>query len=148
MKIALVTDEFHPINTFVLESIKKRGFHSVLFGSYITHKDVPWVEATVEAAKLVANGTCSEGIFFCWSGTGASIASNKVKGIRAALVSDAETARLSRTWNHANVLVLSNRSLTEKAAEEILDAWFEPYDTKLGQEGIEALNKLEALGEI
>jgi ribose 5-phosphate isomerase B len=51
-----------------------------------------------------------------------------VKGIRAALCQDAETARGARTWNHANVLAISLRSTSEAVAKEILDAWFEtPY---------------------
>jgi hypothetical protein len=62
---------------------------------------------------------------FCWTGTGASIAANKVAGIRAALCSDAETARGAKKWNHANVLAISLRSTSEAIAKEILDAWFE-----------------------
>ncbi len=64
----------------------------------------------------------------CWTGTGASLAANKVPGVRAALCADAETARGARTWNHANVLALSLRSTSEPVAHEILDAWFAtPY---------------------
>jgi ribose 5-phosphate isomerase B len=65
---------------------------------------------------------------FCWTGTGASIAANKVAGVRAALCHDAETARGAKKWNHANVLAISLRTTSEAIAKEILDAWFEtPY---------------------
>ena len=60
----------------------------------------------------------------CWTGTGASLAANKVAGIRAALCHDAETARGARVWNHANVLALSLRATPVPIAREILDAWF------------------------
>jgi len=68
--------------------------------------------------------TCKEGVLFCWTGTGVSIAANKVPGVRAALCADAETARGARLWNHANVLVLSLRATSQAMAQEILDAWF------------------------
>jgi ribose 5-phosphate isomerase B len=76
-------------------------------------------------AEAVAAGAADEGIVCCWTGTGASIAANKVPGIRAALVGDAETARGARIWNHANVLALSLRATPVPVMREILDAWFE-----------------------
>src|SRR5204862_5106222 len=77
------------------------------------------------AARDVAEGTADQGIVCCWTGTGASIAANKVPGIRAALCADAETARGARKWNDANVLALSLRSTSPALLEEILDAWFD-----------------------
>ena len=64
------------------------------------------------------------GVLFCWTGTGASIAANKVAGVRAALCTDAETAAGARRWNDANVLVMSLRLATPTVAHEMLDAWF------------------------
>jgi ribose 5-phosphate isomerase B len=61
----------------------------------------------------------------CWTGTGCTIAANKVPGIRAALCVDAETAKGARIWNHANVLALSLRATPEAVARAILDTWFE-----------------------
>jgi ribose 5-phosphate isomerase B len=75
-------------------------------------------------ARAVARGQADQGIVCCWTGTGASIAANKVVGVRAALVHDAETARGARLWNHANVLALSLRATPVPIAREILDAWF------------------------
>jgi ribose 5-phosphate isomerase B len=73
----------------------------------------------------VADGRAQQGVVCCWTGTGASIAANKVAGIRAALCADAETARGARTWNDANVLALSLRTTSEAVLGEILDGWFE-----------------------
>ena len=85
MKIALVSDEYHPINQYVLEWLEDKGYQIMLFGSYESKQDEPWIEVTIKAAKAISNGECQEGVFFCWSGTGASIIANKVSGVRAAL---------------------------------------------------------------
>ena len=84
-----------------------------------------WAWASEAAARDVADGRAEQGIVCCWTGTGASIAANKVAGIRAALCADAETARGARKWNDANVLALSLRTTSEALLAEILDAWFE-----------------------
>jgi ribose 5-phosphate isomerase B len=72
----------------------------------------------------VADGRAAQAVVCCWTGTGASIAANKVPGIRAALCGDAETAAGARRWNDANVLALSLRATSEAVLGEILDAWF------------------------
>ena len=143
MKIALVTDELCPINQFVLKWLQIAGIDCLCFGAYVSDTQKPLVTPIAEAADAVSKGLCDEGIFFCWSGTGASIVANKTKGLRAALCTDAETARLARIWNHANVLALSNRSLTPQIAEEILNVWFDPYDQQLGMDGVQALKQLD-----
>src|SRR5205085_8186379 len=84
-----------------------------------------WAWASEAAARDVASGEAEQAVVCCWTGTGASIAANKVPGVRAALCGDAETARGARKWNDANVLALSLRSTSEALLEEILDAWFE-----------------------
>ena len=83
-----------------------------------------WPEVAQRAAESVASGESDEGILFCWTGTGISLAANKVPGIRAALCADAETAKGARLWNRANVLCMSLRSTAEVVAQEILEAWF------------------------
>lgn len=72
----------------------------------------------------VANGEADFGILCCWTGTGVSIAANKVPGIRAALCGDGATARGAREWNDANVLCLSLRTTSAAMADEMLEAWF------------------------
>jgi ribose 5-phosphate isomerase B len=83
-----------------------------------------WAWASEAAARDVADGRAGAGIVCCWTGTGASIAANKVPGVRAALCWDAPTAAGARTWNDANVLALSLRSTSRAVLTEILDAWF------------------------
>lgn len=76
-------------------------------------------------AEKVSTGTFDQAVLFCWTGTGISLAANKVRGVRAALCQDAETARGARQWNDANVLAMSLRVRCEAIAKEVLDAWFE-----------------------
>jgi ribose 5-phosphate isomerase B len=83
-----------------------------------------WAEVGRELGEAVASGDADMGVLFCWTGTGASIAANKVRGVRAALCADAATAAGARRWNDANVLVLSLRRTSVEIAREMLDAWF------------------------
>lgn len=87
-------------------------------------EDLQWAEVGRRVGEAVANGAADTGVLFCWTGTGASIAANKVKGVRAALCSDAQTAAGARKWNDANVLVMSLRLTSPQVASEMLDAWF------------------------
>ncbi|MBD2198488.1 MULTISPECIES: RpiB/LacA/LacB family sugar-phosphate isomerase [Calothrix] len=129
MKIAIGSDERTHLTDIVLAELKQRGHQIVTFGSLDENEsEVDWPISSSKVALAVATQQADEGIVFCWTGTGASIAANKVTGIRAALCHDAETARGARIWNHANVLVLSLRATTDAIAKEILDAWFStPY---------------------
>jgi ribose 5-phosphate isomerase B len=125
MKIALGSDEVNELTRFLIEDFRKRGHLIVLRGpSDPADPDVDWPLTSSPVAELVARGEVDEGVVCCWTGTGASIAANKVPGVRAALCHDAETARGARIWNHANVLALSLRSTSLSIAKEILDAWF------------------------
>jgi len=125
MKIALGSDEANELTRFLIQELGKRGHSIVLRGPIDpADPDVDWPLISSHVAGLVARGEVDEGIVRCWTGTGASIAANKVPGIRAALCHDAETARGARLWNHANVLALSLRATSLPIAKEILDAWF------------------------
>jgi ribose 5-phosphate isomerase B len=143
MKIAVVSDELYPVHSFVLEWLKGQGHEPVLFGALKSEREESWVQSAWEAAQAIKEGICDEGIFFCWTGTGISIAANKLPGIRAALCGDAETARGARIWNHANVLALSNRLLDQEVAKEILAAWFEDFDVEKGAKGVTELKDFE-----
>jgi ribose 5-phosphate isomerase B len=92
----------------------------------------------------MARGDCDHGVFFCWTGTGISIAANKVSGIRAALCSDPGQAAGARVWNHASVLCLSNRTLADDLAKEILTAWFATEPDGRGSTGVADLAAVEA----
>jgi ribose 5-phosphate isomerase B len=147
VRIAVGSDERTHLTDAVIEELKKRGHDLILFGP-LTESDseVDWPLVSSNTAGAVAAGRADEGIVFCWTGTGASIAANKVQGIRAALCHDAETARGARIWNHANVLALSLRATSEALAKEILDAWFAtPYsDDEWNRQQMERVRQLEA----
>jgi ribose 5-phosphate isomerase B len=124
MKIALGSDERTHLTDTVVADLQQRGHEVLLFGPLAENDpDTDWPLTSSKVARAVATHQVDEGIVFCWTGTGASIAANKVGGIRAALCHDAETARGARIWNHANVLALSIRATTEAIAKEILEVW-------------------------
>jgi ribose 5-phosphate isomerase B len=93
----------------------------------------------------VAEGRADAAIVCCWTGTGASIAANKVPGVRAALCADAATAAGARRWNDANALALSLRSTSEAELVEILDAWFaaEPSEAADDRANVAHLGEIE-----
>lgn len=131
MKVAVGSDMPCRLGEVVVEELTKRGIEIVKVGALVSGKEEPWPKVAQEVAELVASGECREGILMCWTGTGVCIVANKVPGIRAALCLDAETARGARKWNHANILVLSIRLVSEYVVKEILDAWFStPWDEK------------------
>ena len=124
MRIAIAADERTGVADAVAEEVRRRGHEPVLHGALREDERDDWAWASEAAARDVADGRAELGIVCCWTGTGASIAANKVDGIRAALCGDAETARGARKWNDANVLALSLRTTSEALLAEILDAWF------------------------
>src|SRR5690606_40403768 len=88
----------------------------------------PWPDVGRSVGEAVAGGGADVGIVCCWTGTGVSIAANKVPGVRAALCADAETAVGARRWNDANVLALSNRATTPAVATEVVRAFLSTDD--------------------
>lgn len=124
MKIAVGSDETSPVVDQVVKTLKEQG-HEIQFYGPTGKGMIPWPEVGRCVAEDVARRHVQEGILFCWTGTGVSIAANKVAGIRAALCSDAETARGARLWNDANVLCISLRLTSVPVAQEILKAWLE-----------------------
>src|SRR5918992_1751215 len=124
MRTAIGSDERSELTDALVAELEDRGHEIVAFGPVANEEESDWPLVCGQVAETVAAGAADEGIVCCWTGTGASIAANKVPGIRAALVHDAETARGARVWNHANVLALSLRATSPAVLEEILDAWF------------------------
>jgi ribose 5-phosphate isomerase B len=118
MKVAFGTDEHTALTDAVRADLESRG-HAV-----VAVDDGHWVEVGRAVGEEVASRRCDTGVLFCWTGTGASIAANKVAGVRAALCTDAATAAGARTWNDANVLVMGLRLTSPEVATEMLDAWF------------------------
>ena len=128
----------------LFSELKDRG-HDVTYFGPEKDESMDWPVVTEQAAQLVASGEAAEGIVMCWTGTGASIAANKIQGIRAALCLDGATAKGARTWNHANVLALSLQSTDDTTLKEILDVWFTtPYSSdKWNLQQIDRIRKLE-----
>ena len=90
----------------VVAELRARGHELELHG-HLTETPLSWSAVGRQVGLQVSKGACYQGLLFCWTGTGVSIAANKVPGVRAALCNDAETARGARAWNDANVLCLS-----------------------------------------
>ena len=123
MRISLSADELTGVADALPDELRRRGHEPILHGAYSDERP-DWAWASEFAARDVADGRADLGIVACWTGTGASIAANKVPGIRAALCVDAQTAEGARRWNDANVLALSLRQTSAAELGEILDAWF------------------------
>jgi len=124
MRVILGSDERTPLTDAVLDELGRRG-HDVTVVGPPAGEDKQWAQVGREVGEAVAAGRADTGILFCWTGTGASIAANKVPGVRAALCTDAATAAGARRWNDANVLVMSLRLTSPEVAREMLDAWFD-----------------------
>ena len=124
MRIAVAADERVGVADAVVEELRKRGHEVVTHGALSDTERDDWAWASEAAARDVVEGRAQQAVVCCWTGTGASIAANKVPGARAALCVDAQTADGARKWNDANVLALSLRATSEPELGEILDAWF------------------------
>lgn len=125
MRIAVSSDGKNHFTDALIEELRAGGHQLLLFGPINENDtDSDWPLVSQHAAEAVVSGKADEAIVCCWSGTGASIAANKVDGIRCALVQDAETARLARIYNHGNALAFSMRATPVQVMKEILASWF------------------------
>jgi ribose 5-phosphate isomerase B len=126
-RVAVGSDMRHPVADGIADTLEQQGCAVVRAGA-VGASATPWPDVAEQVARLVAGGAVDDGIVCCWTGTGVSIAANKVPGVRAALCGDAETARGARRWNDANVLALSLRASSAAVAAEIVDAWLSTRD--------------------
>ena len=118
MVVAFGTDEITPATEALTAWLGEQG-HRV----EMVEGTPEWPEVGRLVADAVAAGRAEVGVVCCWTGTGVSIAANKVPGVRAALCTDAATAAGARRWNDANVLALGLRLTTPTVAIEILQAF-------------------------
>jgi ribose 5-phosphate isomerase B len=118
VRIAFGTDERTALTDAVKEALADRG-HTVI----VVGEGDLWPDVGRRVGEAVAGGAADRGVVACWTGTGVSIAANKVAGVRAALCTDAETARGARRWNDANVLAIGLRLTSPSLADELLDAF-------------------------
>jgi len=148
MRVSVSADERVGIADAVVEELRKRGHEPIPHGALNDSERDDWAWASESAARDVAEGRAEQGIVCCWTGTGASIAANKVAGIRAALCVDAQTAEGARRWNDANALALSLRATSEAELVEILDAWFSaaPSDDAADLANVDHLREIERGG--
>lgn len=123
MRVVLGSDERTELTDAVQADLERRGAEVQLIGPPGGGTE-QWADVGRQVGEAVASRSAETGVLFCWTGTGASIAANKVAGVRAALCTDAETAAGARKWNDANVLVMSLRLTSPVVAKEMLDAWF------------------------
>ncbi|MFC8347276.1 RpiB/LacA/LacB family sugar-phosphate isomerase [Streptomyces sp. NPDC057280] len=124
MRISVSSDMDEPVARALVAELRARGHEVTTHGALEPGADPQWAVCSEAAAREVADGTADLAVVCCWTGTGASIAANKVPGVRAALCTDAYTADGARRWNDANVLALGLRLTSEPLMKEILDAWF------------------------
>jgi ribose 5-phosphate isomerase B len=145
MRIAVAADERVGVAEAVAEELRERGHDPVLHGALAEGEREDWAWASEAAARDVAEGRAEQAVVCCWTGTGASMAANKVSGVRAALCGDAATAEGARRWNDANVLALSLRTTSHAELREILDAWFsgEPSGEADDRANVAHLSELE-----
>jgi ribose 5-phosphate isomerase B len=148
MKVAVAADERVGVAEAVLDELRRRGHEPIPHGALATDERDDWAWASEAAARDVAEGRAEQAIVCCWTGTGASIAANKVDGVRAALCLDAPTADGARRWNDANALAISLRATSEAELSEILDAWFggEPSADAADAANVEHLGEIEGRG--
>ena len=140
----MAADERVGIAQALVDELRRRGHEPIPHGALADGERDDWAWASEAAARDVAEGRAEQGVVCCWTGTGASIAANKVAGIRAALCVDAATAEGARKWNDANVLALSLRATSDAELSEILDGWFAGAPSEEGDD----LANIEHLGEI
>src|SRR5271166_4730984 len=133
MRISVSADELTGVAGAVRAELERRGHETIGHGALADDEPADWAWASEAVARDVAEGRAQRGVVCCWTGTGASIAANKVAGARAALCLDAATAAGARRWNDANILALSLRATSEQLLEEIIYAWLsEPVSSEEG----------------
>ncbi|MFE0514290.1 RpiB/LacA/LacB family sugar-phosphate isomerase [Streptomyces sp. NPDC058964] len=145
MRISVSSDMNEPVARLLVEELRRRGHEVRVHGALEAGADPRWAVCSEAAARDVAAGAADQAVVCCWTGTGASIAANKVPGVRAALCTDAYTADGARRWNDANVLALGLRLTSEPVLREILDAWFTavPSEDPEDRENVARVGRLE-----
>ena len=134
MRIAFGTDEHTPLTEALVVELRERG-HEVV----VVADGDPWPDVGDRVGKAVASSEADRGVVCCWTGTGVSIAANKVPGARAALCTDAETAIGARRWNDANVLAFGLRLTSPAVASEMVQAFLSTDPDESERDQIEKL---------
>jgi ribose 5-phosphate isomerase B len=117
VRIVVGADDDGSVADAAVDEFRSRG-HEVT----VLERD-QWPEVAARVARAVATGEADQGVLFCWTGTGTSMAANKIPGVRAALAWDPWIAEGARKWNDANVLVMSLKRTDPETARDIVEAW-------------------------
>lgn len=141
MRLAVGADDRNEVTDHLLDALAARGHQVVTVLGPAGGREERWADVGRGVAEAVARGEADAGVVCCWTGTGVTIAANKVPGARAALCTDAGQARGARMYNDANVLGLSLRLTTPALADEILEAWFD--QTELDPEELDDIAKVK-----
>lgn len=131
-RVAVGSDMQHETANAIAGHLERAGYAVVLCGA-VGGPDTPWPQVAEQVARLVATGGVDTAVLCCWTGTGVSIAANKVPGVRAALCINQEVARGARRWNDANVLAIGLCTTDADTGTAIVDAWLEPADVDPGE---------------
>lgn len=118
VRLAFGTDEETALTTWLVERLAAAGHEVDVVG-----RGAEWPEVGRAVGAMVASGDADRGLACCTTGTGVSIAANKVPGVRAALCTDAPTAAAARRWNDANVLAFGLRLTSQQVLAEMVDAF-------------------------
>ena len=138
MRIVLGADDEGAVADAVVDELRSRG-HDV----EVLERE-QWPALAARVARAVSAGEADQGVLFCWTGTGTSMAANKVPGVRAALAWDPWIAEGARKWNDANVLVMSLKRTDPGIAREIVRAWLSVEEPDPDEaENIARLRELE-----
>ena len=122
MRVAVGADASGALTDALVAELRRRGNDVGLYGA-LDDGSQAWASIGRAVGEAVGAGRVELGVVCCWTGTGISIAANKVAGVRAALCADAVTAEGARRWNDANVLALSLRATSPAVGREILAAF-------------------------
>lgn len=142
-RIAVGSDMQHATVDAIAAHLESAGYAVVRCGA-VGGPDTPWPQVAEQVARLVATGGADTAVLCCWTGTGVTIAANKVPGVRAALCINPEVARGARRWNDANVLAIGLCTTDADAGTAIVDAWLEPAEIEPGEvDNIAGVSQLE-----
>lgn len=144
MKIAIGTDHGGIcLKPAIIDYLKNKGIEFFDFGTFSTDS-VDYPDIAYPVAKAVAEGKYDKGILLCGTGIGMSITANKVKGIRAAVLSDEFSASATAEHNDANILALGGRVVTPEKAVKLVDIWLStPFAGGRHQQRIDKIKAIE-----
>lgn len=127
----------------VIAALKELGAEVVDFGTYST-ESVDYPAYGLKVAEAVASGECDAGVLMCGTGIGISISANKVKGIRAAVTTNAFMAEMTKRHNNANIIALGGRVITPEEAQTIVKAWYTAeYEGGRHQKRLDMISAIE-----